>query len=103
MYAKSISDSDMAILQSIQIYLLNDSDDNFPEMSSCNAQIYKQNSTFNSSFMAENPEGILIFDYNLCYDNVAEDSESERGIQCHQSGSGTEASGGGLGGSLWLK
>ncbi|CAA3011707.1 ethylene-responsive transcription factor 13-like [Olea europaea subsp. europaea] len=84
MYAKPISDSDMVLLQSIQNYLLNDSDDfpvdNFTKISSCNEQIYSQNSSFNSSFLAECPKGILIFDDNLCFDEtVAEESESVRG------------------------
>lgn len=50
--------------------------DNFTEISSCNAQIYSQNSSFNNTFLAESPEGILIFDDNLCCD----ESEPARGI-----------------------
>ncbi|CAA3011704.1 ethylene-responsive transcription factor 13-like [Olea europaea subsp. europaea] len=85
MNANPISDSDMALLQSIQNYLLNDSDDfpvdGYKEISSCDAEIYSQNSSFNSSFFAESP-GILIFDDRLscCDETVAEESESVRGI-----------------------
>ncbi|KAL2511527.1 Ethylene-responsive transcription factor 13 [Abeliophyllum distichum] len=63
MYANPISDSDMALLQSIQNYLLNDSDE-FPV----------------DNVREENRGEILTFDDNLSYESMAEKSESPRGI-----------------------
>ncbi|KAL2536622.1 ethylene-responsive transcription factor 1-like [Forsythia ovata] len=63
MYANPISDSDMALLQSIQNYLLNDSVE-FPV----------------DNVQDENPGEILTFYDNLSYESMVDKSESPRGI-----------------------